>query len=216
MTEKARRAGITNVVFITNNNTHYRLSKKFLKSLLPKDFSNLDSYWINYYSEENIHSHYSIILSLKNILLSPELLKEKEFTETRKIKDGWEYVLDQNGNVKKDSLGNDIKKPRIITVKCKVRQTIQRRDAIIQAELNYLDNTTKKIIKSIPLQSNYFIENTFAVAFGDIRALTPETKQLLNSKPILMPGDIEFIHQAGDVLKKAIIVELKKNKHLIK
>jgi hypothetical protein len=186
-----------------------------MKSLYPESVSFLNSEWVNY-TKKDIKTDYDIILDLQRVILSPELIKETEYTETKKIRQGWEYVLDENGNVMKDSLGNDIKKPKYVTISCVVRQTTQRRNVDLYAKIKYINNINKAIIKSIPVKSNFFIENVFAVANGDLRALKPETKKLLNNRPVLMPDDIGMIYQAGKSMREAVISQLKANKSIIK
>ena len=44
-------------------------------------------------------------MRLTNIEVSPEQIKEREYEDTKEIEDGFEYVLDGNGNVAKDSSG---------------------------------------------------------------------------------------------------------------
>ena len=215
--EKAQILGTTNVLLVPENRTHFRLRKDFLYSLFPKDLTPLNSKWVRYTlnkPENNVH--YDIILKLKRIMLSPELLKEKVYTESKRIRDGWEYVLDNNGNVMKDSLGNDIKKEKYKIIKCTVTETLQRREVVITSELNYFDKINNEFVRNIPLTATYFIENTFSVANGDYRALTEETKKKLENKPILMPKDLEMIYQAGNVIRDVVKNELLKNKNVIR
>ena len=189
---------------------------KFTQSLYPKDLTPLNSRWKHYTIDKSLYNHYDIVLNLRGILLSPELLKETQYTESKKIRDGWEYVLDNNGNVMKDSLGNDVKKPKYINISCVVIETIQRREITIKSELNYFEKGSNDNIRSIPVNATFFIENVFAIANGDFRALKPETKKLLEHKPILMPSDIDMIYEAGNVIRDAVKKEMINNRGVIK
>ena len=200
----------------TKNHTHFRLLNKFVQSLYPKDLTPLNSHWVHYTVDKKLNNHYDVILNLRGIVLTPELLKEKQYTESKKIRDGWEYQLDQNGNVMKDSLGNDIKHPKYITITCLVTETIQRRDITLKAELNYYERGTNDNVRNSPINAVFFIENTFAVANGDFRALKPETKKLLEHKPILMPNDLDMVYEAGNVIREAVKTELMKNRNVIR
>jgi len=212
----AKEKGITKVLLSTKNHTHFRLMDKFVQSLYPKDLTPLNSNWIRYTIDKEITNHYDVILNLRGIVLSPELIKETQHTENKQIVDGWEYQLDQNGNVMKDSLGNDIKKPKYITISCIVTETVQRRNISLNADLNYYQKGSNDIIKNSPITANFFIENTFAHANGDYRALKSETKKLLEHKPILMPTDLDMIYQAGNVIREAVKTELMKNRSVIR
>ena len=50
-----------------------------------------------------------MIVNFRQINISPEQVKEKQFIKEKQIKDGTKTLLDANGNVVKDSLGNPIK-----------------------------------------------------------------------------------------------------------
>ena len=59
--------------------------------------------------ENGIDYNFGITLNFNQISVSPERISKKEYRRKKRIKDGWKYKLDRNGNVMKDSLGNDIK-----------------------------------------------------------------------------------------------------------
>jgi hypothetical protein len=207
---------MTNVLLTTKNHTHFKLMNKFVQSLYPKDLTPLNSFWVHYTIDKSITNHYDVILNLRGILLTPELLKENQYTESKEIRDGWEYILDAHGNVMKDSLGNDMKKPKYTVISCVVTETLQRRDITLKAELNYYQKGTNDNVRNSPVNAVFFIENSFAVANGDFRALKPETKKKLENKPILMPNDIDMIYEAGNVIREAVKNELMNNRRVIK
>ena len=89
--------------------------------------------------------------------LVPEQLHTKHHVKEKRIKDGWEYVLDNNGNVKKDSLGNDIKVDKFITVKCNFYEHIQQKEVQITGNVSYFDLVSKQQLNSYPLSSGICI-----------------------------------------------------------
>lgn len=212
----ARQKGTSNVFVQSKNHTRFKLPRKFIDEIVPKNLSPLSSKWIEYYRTEQSIYDYTVTINLNSVKLSPELLKEETFTEKKTIRDGWEYKLDHNGNVMKDTLGNDIKLEKYTDIYCRVNKTIQRRDVNLFAEIVYKSLIKNRVIKNIPLRTNWFIENVYATANGDFRALSPENKKLLQNKPIRMPNDIELIVNASGVLKEAVTNELRRNKHVIK
>ena len=139
-----------------------------------------------------------------------------QYTETKEIEDGFEYVFDENGNVKKDSLGNDIKIPKYKTISCNVVEFFQRKTAIISGQLEYYDNRTQKLIKAEPITAQSVFENAYATANGNLNALKPETRKKLNLKPVPFPTDEAMVLQAGETLKKMTRDILVKNKNLFK
>ena len=50
-----------------------------------------------------------VLVKLLSIMVSPDEVKDTDQIFNKKISDGFDYVLDANGNVMKDTAGNDIK-----------------------------------------------------------------------------------------------------------
>ncbi len=211
---KARDIGTIKVVVYTSNTTRYKINKKYLNNILPNEIDNLNSEWVSYFYNYS-HPDYNIKINLTNISCSPELIKEDNYVESKKIHDGWEYVLDQNGNVMKDSLGNDIKRPKYKEIKCFVRKTLQRREIRLKVNIVYKNLLNNKLIKTIPVDGFWFIENEFAVANGDLRAASNKTLELTKHKPILMPDDFHMIHEGIKVMQQAVKHKIAENKSLI-
>ena len=104
--------GMSRVLVTIENKTHLKLSEEFKKDLLAINHAALHSEWVEYHKrhlDEKINYDVLVYISLKIIDVSPELVKEKDYIEKKKVEDGFDYALDQNGNVMKDTAGNDIK-----------------------------------------------------------------------------------------------------------
>lgn len=215
---ESRFKGTTNVFFTIEDKSQTVVPKTLMEDLQAISVDELDQDWLNYdnYIDSNRTYHYSIILSMTQIVVSPEEVKEKIDQESKQVEDGFDYVLDANGNVKKDSLGNDIKIIKYKTIYCAIKRTQQRKSARISGNINYYDNVANKLMKAEPITSDAFFENFFANANGDINALSPASLKDLQSEPVPFPPSPNLIMQAGDVLKgmtKDIIV---KNKSYLK
>lgn len=215
---EARFKGTTNVFFTIEDKSQTVVPKSLMKDLQTITVDDLDHDWINYdnYVDTNRIYQYSIILSMTQIVVSPEEVKEKIDQESKQVEDGFDYLLDANGNVKKDSLGNDIKITKYKTIYCAIKRTQQRKSARISGNINYYDNVANKLMKAEPITSDAFFENFYANANGDINALSPQSVQDIQSQPVPFPPSPNLIVQAGDVLKgmaKDIIV---KNKSYLK
>ena len=215
--EQSRLAGMSYVLLQFENNTIIKLPPEFGISLLDFNTAPLNSEWVNY-SNQNKGGNYTNVVkvNLKIIGISPEKLKEKESTQTKSIQDGWEVKLDANNNTIKDSLGNPIKVPRMVTVSCKVLEVLQQKSAHLEGTVEYYDNGNKTFITSKQIASDYFFENRAVTANGDLRALDPETAKLVGKTPVPFPNDIEMVFGATDVFKKVMMDLLKENKYIIK
>lgn len=77
------------------------------------DFSTygINDKWTVYHNnkQNGINYDYGLIMNFREINISPEQIKEKEFHNEKQIKDGFKTVVDRNGKIVKDSLGNPIK-----------------------------------------------------------------------------------------------------------
>lgn len=209
---EAKFKGTTNVFFTIEDKSKVVAPKALMEELQAINVDDLDKDWLNYDNtiDSNRIYHYSIILSMTDILVSPEEMKESIVQESKEIEDGFSYVLDANGNVKKDTLGNDIKIPKYKTIHCAIKRVQQRKTARITGSLNYYDNITNKLMKSEPITSDALFENFYAVANGDLNALSPQSQKDLQTQPVPFPPSPDLIIQAGNVLKgmtKDIIVK---------
>lgn len=200
---KARSMGSSYVLFKMENRTGVPLPPNFEEELSKISLSDLNANWLLYETKENKQHHYdyTILVNMKQIDVSPEAVKEINTTETKEVRDGYEYILDERGNVKKDSLGNDMKKPKYKTIKCTLSETYQSKKAIIAGTLDYINNNTGQLIKTNPIASENFFEYSSATAIGDLNALKPESKSKLGKKPIPFPNNFDMIFKAGQTLK---------------
>ena len=200
---RAKNMGTSYVLFKMKNTTGIPLPPSFEDELTKISLTELNSEWLSYHTHETNNLNYDsvIVVNMKNINVSPESIKESNFTETKVVPDGFEYILDANGNVKKDSSGRDLKKPKTKTISCNVIETIQNKKSIIAGTLDYINNSTGQLIKTDPIASeNVFYYISF-LAIGDINALKPETKANLGKRPMPFPSGFDMLLQAGQILK---------------
>ena len=134
--KEAKMNGTTNIFFRVEDNTTTTAPENLLVSIQRMNVNDLDKNWKNYdsYADTNKYYHYSVILKIYTIEISPEELKEAASIETKEVKDGFDYILDAKGNVTKDSLGNDIKVPRYKTISCTITRFKQKKTAKITGE----------------------------------------------------------------------------------
>ncbi len=215
--EQARQAGMSNVLLQFDNNTIIKLPPEFGVSLLDFNTSELNSEWVRYSNYNNGNNFSNVVkINLKIIDISPEKLKEKESVQTKTIQDGWDIKLDANNNTIKDSLGNPVKIPRMVTISCKVLETLQQKAAHLDGAIEYYENGNQAFITSKNLASDYFFENRVVVANGDLRALDAETAKLVGKPPLPFPDNIQMVMGATGIFKQVMIDILKDNKYIIK
>lgn len=202
--------GLAHVVLIAVNSTPFKLPNDFMISLIDFPMENLNSFWIKYYSRNSRNNNYDLYVNVTLTVadVSPNGSTKNEHTETKKIKDGWEYKLDDKGNIMKDTLGNPIKIDKYKTISCIVIETRQFKEAIVQGAINYVDPNSNQIIKSVPVSAKHTFEHYFTNANGDLDALTNETRAKLKSQPAPYPLDIDMIFAAKETLRQVILQAL--------
>jgi len=209
--ERALMLGMINVLVKVKNDADVVLPDDFAEELSRIDVRELEDMWTRYYTKDpgNINYDYHAAIVIDRLDVSPEKEKEVYYIDEKEIKDGKDYVLDANGNVMKDSLGNDIKVDRYTTIRAEIYELYRHKAAIVSGKVIYEDLRTSEIINSRPVNVEAVFES-FASRFdGDKRALSDRTTGRLRHKPEPFPSDYALTMQAADNLKDILVDELK-------
>lgn len=200
---EAHEKGIDYVMVNIENKTHQIIPERLEQDLLDFDTYGLDQFWTEYHavSDKTIAYDYAMQLQLKRILISPEELREKQLVREQQIVDGWEYQLDNNGNVMKDTLGNDVKIDKIINVRARFSEFNQFKSTQVLADVVYTDLKTNQVLDAFPIDTEFVFENRFGVYRGDERALNNDDRALLRQRRVHFPSDDQMIYDSGENLK---------------
>jgi hypothetical protein len=216
--EEAHWKGISRVFVSLENKTQLKLPNQFKKDLLSFGVTDFNSEWVEFHTtnpSNNTYYDYFSIVNLKKIEVSPEQAQQKERMESKEIEDGWEYILDDNGNVVKDSEGNDIKIPKKGTISCTLIETHQYKAAKLEGDIELVQNEPRKVIRQIPIGAESVFEHISARAIGDVNALSDESKELLKNTSVPFPHDLDLIIDGAETLKKSIRDGLRDFRRLI-
>jgi len=151
--QQAHDLGTTHILVRVENSAPVVTPAAFEQRLSQVNTAGLNNFWQQYHIRDNrqFDFDYEIKLRITDILVSPEVVREREYVDTKNITDGYEYVLDNNGNVLKDSLGNDVKVPREITVKAWIIETLQQKEANVEGVVEIYNLRTNRLVRSQPL-----------------------------------------------------------------
>ncbi len=201
--------GTTYVLITPVNKTIYRIPDDFLFDLVNIPTDRLNSQWVIYNTQDVRNGDYDVIIYvvLKNAKISANQQKEENFQQTRKVADGY--------HIEKDSAGNEIKVTDYKQVSCKVRKITQMKVAHIYAELQYYNNRTGQVMRTVPVAADHVFQNAFAVWSGDKRACSDEVLELSNNRILPFPNDYDMIIGAQNTLKKVIWGALVDNKRFL-
>ena len=202
MTE-AHQKGTDFILVSIENQTQQVIPRRLEDDLLNFDTYGLNNFWTVYHAvKDQIADYdYAMQLQLKRINISPERINEREFIREREVIDGWEYELDTNGNVVKDSLGNDVKIDKIINAKCKLFEYQQTKSTQIIADVVFSNLNTKELLDTFTIDSEFIFENVYGRFRGDRRALTKKDKNLLKRRRTEFPSNEQMVYDTGEDLK---------------
>ncbi len=212
-----REAHYQGTDFVTvkiENRTEQVIPKRLEKAMLDFDSYKLDDFWTEYHdsAQENVDYTFGIILEFKEIRVSPESIFEKEFDRETRVKDGWQYVLDENGNVAKDSLGNDIKVDVYKNLRAKVIVSSQNKAAQLNGNIIYQNVKQTRNMKVYPITSQFEFKHIFATFEGDEGALTERDVELARRAFVPFPSNEQMIFDTSTDLKQKFARILRRNK----
>lgn len=198
--------GQTYYLFEANSNADVVLPASFMNEGLDFGASQLNTRWHKFSTDAapGRNYDYKVKMRITDVDISPERINEREYTDEKEIRDGWDYVYDQNGNVAKDTLGNDIKTPRFIIVRAFVLETHQSKEAIVRASIDVHDLKTNAKLDSRPITTTYVFENYASTYRGDSRALTRDTRRRLGNTPVAFPDDEELLMSVANRMKSQV------------
>jgi hypothetical protein len=202
--------GINKILIRIENNSNTIMPIGFEEELLSADFANQHGSWDQFYTEiyEDERIDYHVVLKILDIATTRDEWHEDLFPYSKEIVDGWEYVLDQKGNVAKDSLGNDIKRDKYIRVNATVVETIQTKKALIRARMDIVKASSGGRIYSQPIEVEDCFSHTARNFYGDERALDLNLRHRI--LPVSYPSDMNLIWDAFHSLKPRFFKEVRR------
>lgn len=215
---EARNLGMSKVFVSLQNTTGIVFPKDFEEDLLSVDLQALNSEWVEFHLmnlDQNTEYDYYINVNVKNIAVSPDRTEERDSVVKRDVEDGFTYQLDRNGNVMRDTAGNDIKVKKYKTLQCALVSTLQTKACRIDGDIEIIQMNPKNLLKKDPMGAESRFENVSARAIGDIGALSPAQVQRTQQKALPFPSDIEMVLRCSEALKQAIRGSIQSNRRLI-
>lgn len=205
--DQAHFKGTDFVIVSVKNETNQIVPTRLEEELLDFDTYGLnDNFWTLYHANASadINYDYAMQLQLKRINISPEHVYEKEYVREAEIVDGWEYVLDENGNVAKDSSGNDIKQDKIVRVLARLSEVQQVKSTQVIGQVVFTDIKQNQVLESFPIDSEFIFENFYGRFRGDRRALSDDDKRLLGNRAVPFPTNEQMVYDTNEDLKQKL------------
>jgi len=192
---QAKKKGSSIVLIKLNNKIAQQTTQEQLDELIRISESNMSNKWVMYHKtrENNTIYDYEAVISLDKMLVTPEQVNSKTYPQQARVKDGWEYIYDSNGNIAKDSLGNNLKRAKIITVKAEVKLFQQVKSGKVDGSISIKNLKTNTLMSNTALFGEAKLENVFGKFRGDQRAIEQKYHKALQNKEAKFPADQEFV-----------------------
>jgi len=210
--DDAQFKGTDFVNVYASNETNMVIPKQLQNDLLDFSAYGLNDKWTVYHNvkQKNIAYDYGLILNFREIYISPEQIKEKEFMKEKEIKDGVKTLLDSRGKPVKDSLGKPIKVDNFKKITIRIFEFRQFKACQVTAKVDYVDLKTKQLLQSFPVASEFVFENIYSTYRGDRNACDENYLGYFNKRAVPFPNNEQMVFDTGEDLKakfKTIIVQ---------
>ena len=204
--ETAHQKGTDFVIVNMKNDSQKVIPSRLQDDLLNFSTFGLNNLWTVYHNtpSNNVKYDYDMFVNLRQINVSPEQVKERQIVKERQVVDGWQYLLDANGNALKDSLGNKIKVDKMVTVRCEYYEFKQFKAVQVTGNVEYNDLNTKQLLDAFPIQSEFIFEHVYANYRGDKRALDTDLLPFLERRSVPFPSEEQMIYDTGEDLKNQL------------
>ncbi|QBZ98722.1 hypothetical protein [Flavobacterium sangjuense] len=214
LTDEAKFKGTDFVSVYTKNETNMVIPVRLENDLLDFSTYGLNDKWTVYHSnrQKGIDYDYGLIVNFRQINISPEQVKEKQFDKEKLIKDGVKNLLDANGHVVKDSLGNPIKVDNMKTIRISIYEFSQTKACQVTAKVDYINFKNNQLIETFPLASEFVFTNIYSRYKGDKRACEETYYPNFDRKAVPFPSNEQMVFDTGNDLKAKLKDIISRNK----
>ena len=204
--KEAKFKGSDYVLVSTKNETNMIIPVRLQNDLLDFNTYGLNDKWTVYHNTEQdgIRYDFGVRIRFREVVISPEQIKEKEFIKERRIKDGQKKLIDANGKEVLDEKGKVVFVDNWKDVTVKINEVKQFKSCMIVAKVDYSNWTTNQLLQSFPLSSEFIFENVYANYKGDRRAADDSYFPNFDKKTVPFPSNEQMIFDTGEDLKNKL------------
>ncbi len=202
---EAHKLGTTYAIIGMSNETNALLPARFKNEVLRMYPSDMNTFWTKFDLNPKSRKYdYKVIIRLTNVAGTPEQIRNDHFIEEKEVEDGFDYALDANGNVQKDTSGNDIKIMRYATIRADVFTSEQFKATTLTAFVDVINTKTNDRLMSRQVSAEAIFSNKAMRFEGNRDALTSQTRRMLGNRPTPFPSDEEMLIRAAASLAPRI------------
>ena len=199
----ARSRGTDYVNVYTKNETNMVIPNRLQNDMLDFSTYGLNDKWTVYHSTKvkDLKYDYAMLVNFRQINISPEQVKEKEFVKEKQIKDGTKALLDANGKQVRDDKGNPVTVDNMKTIRVSIYEYRQFKTVQVTAKVDYIDFKTNQLIDTYPLASEYTFENIYSTYNGDRNACDQDYFRFFDRRAVQFPSNEQMVFDCGEDLK---------------
>lgn len=185
------------------NDTQKIIPRRLENDLLNFSSYGINNFWVVYHGtpENNVNYDYNMRVNLRDINISPEQIKERQIIKEKKIADGKKSLLNEDGQIVKDSLGNAIQVDNLKTVRCEYYEFTQFKATQVTGNVEYVNLKTNQLVDAFPIASEFVFQHIYATSRGDRRALDTNLIPFLERRAVPFPTEEQMIYDTGEDLK---------------
>lgn len=204
--DDAKFKGSDYVSVYTKNETNMIIPARLQNDLLDFSTYGLNDKWTVYHSnkQKGISYDYGMMINFREIYISPEQIKEREFVKERIIKDGLKKLIDANGKEMLDEKGKVVMVDNLRTVTARIYEFRQFKSCQITAKIDYINFRSNQLLQSFPLTSEFIFENIYATYKGDRRASDDNYYSYFDKRAVAFPNSEQMVYDTGEDLKAKI------------
>ncbi len=202
----AKFKGSDYVLVSAKNETNMIIPVRLQNDLLDFNTYGIKDKWTVYHNSEQdgIQYDFGVQIRFREINISPEQIKEKEFIKERRIKDGQKKLIDANGKEVLDEKGKVVLVDNLKDVTVKINEIRQFKSCLVVAKVEYNNWTTNQLLQSFPLTSEFIFENVYAKYKGDRRAADDSYYSNFDKKIVPFPSNEQMIYDTSEDLKNKL------------
>ena len=210
----ALQKGTDYVNVYTKNETNMVIPVRLQNDLLDFSTFGLNDKWTVYHStkQKGTLYDYGLIVNFREINISPEQVKEREFVNEKEVKDGTKPLLNANGQPVIDNTGHAVVVDNMKKIRIQIYEYKQFKAVNVVAKVDYLDFKTNQLIETFPLASEFIFENVYAKFSGDRAACEPNYLSNFDRRGVSFPNNEQMVADAGQDLKNKLKAIISRNK----
>ena len=210
---EAKLKGSDYVVVSTKNETNMIIPARLQSDLLDFNTYGLNDKWTVYHNleQKGITYDYGISIRFRDVIISPEQIKEREFIKERRIKDGQKKLIDANGKEVIDEKGKVVFVDNLKDITVRINEFRQFKSCQIEAKVEYSNWKTNELLQSFPLRSEFIFEHVYANYKGDRRAAEDNYYSVFDKRSVPFPTNEQMIYDTGEDLKQKLKSILSRN-----